>query len=276
MVLSSALPPYPPLAMGRRPLEDIISEQLSFLYDVYLEHYPKRALYRSLSYLDDLQYFDLGQIRRVLAVDMRSFHVNQPSRQAIWVSAACLALLILSLPFYNRRRRTIELSDSPRLRAPLNALLDFLTPTTSVWPEDYLKIAEQSLLHSSARLKLPIRSLLRDVLHGTVELRHPAADLPAFILNTHNSHEWSIAPSLEISWHVYVAFQIFRLRLSGLSPLVSLFLSRTQVYTGICAKYEDRNHALLLCRLSLLVSHLLRSPTESPTQASTTKVIPSP
>ena len=233
--------------MGR-PLEDVVSEQLSLLYDVYLEHYPRRALSWFWSHLNEMQCFDFDladvKLRHFFTAHSLDFLGQQPVLKVILLQSAFVAFCtVIYALFNNRPRRAPELPDSPRLRAPLNALLNFLTPTTSIWPEFYLHIAQCGLINRSAQLNIPLMQLLRELLHGDTELRYPTADLPSFISNTHSSDGWRIKPSVEIYWHVYVAFQIIRLRLSRLSPLVSIHILRPNI-CGIYAKCEGISHVV--------------------------------
>ncbi|KIP12339.1 hypothetical protein PHLGIDRAFT_113814 [Phlebiopsis gigantea 11061_1 CR5-6] len=187
--------------MGHRPLADFVSENLTLLYEIYLEHYPKRIIRWLLSYLRDLQYSDIALDSRFhfAAYRLHGILGRKLALELYVLIALCFALLGLLYSIYCCRRGGVrEHPDSPRLHAPLHALLSFLTPVTSIWPEEYLRIAQSSLSHSSSRLRVPLRTLLRDVLRGTVELRYPSADLPSFILNTHTSLGWSITPSIGI------------------------------------------------------------------------------
>ena len=245
--------------MGHRPLVDVASETLTFLYDIYVEHYPERLIRWLLSCLRSVQYSDIAR----LGVDVSQyFHSTaNHSHEILGGSLApglsikiCIFLALLGLLCslsLCRRGRPAELPDSPRLRAPLHALLSFLTPTTSTWPEEYLHVARRSLSHNSSQLKLPLRTLLRDVLHGTVELRHPAADLPSFILNSHISLGWSMTPSIGLWWRTSVAFKIACLRLSRLSPLVSsnLHICAQSTYRGV---ETTPSRASGLCSSSLI------------------------
>lgn len=127
---------------------------------------------------------------------------------------------LLYLVSYRRRRRGSKDPDSPRLRAPLAALLSFLTPTSSSWPELYLSIARDGLSNTSSTLKVPLCRLLDDVISGAVELRFAAVDLPPFISNTLRPRGWTIIPCVETSWYACVAFRTVCLRLASWVPSV--------------------------------------------------------
>ena len=160
-------------------------------------------------------------LRRLAPADLRARLSREPMLLLYSFLAAYFGLVLVRYICFPRRRCLPDrLPDDPRLRAPLNALLTFLTPATSVWPASYAHIAELSISHRAATIRVPLHTLFDDLVSGAVELRHPAVDLPAFISNAFCPQGWTVEPYIKFSWYLYVAFRTVCIRITCWNPLV--------------------------------------------------------
>ncbi|EKM55302.1 uncharacterized protein PHACADRAFT_184113 [Phanerochaete carnosa HHB-10118-sp] len=209
------------LSEAKTALGDLLSANEHILDDFDLSlllHDALDWLQACRARLFDTPHFDIQ--RRVLALDVPSFLKDLPwlEFQRCYSTFAVSALLLLLLLLFRRRRPAPEYPDSPRIHAPLDALLSFLTPTSSSWPRLYLSVAQDGISSPPATLAIPLSCLLDDVVSGAVELRSAAIDLPPFISGTLSRHGWTVAPRVEVSLRVHVALRIACLRLASWKP----------------------------------------------------------
>lgn len=130
--------------------------------------------------------------------------------------------------------------DIQQALAARGALLTFITPTRSIWPGTYSLIAQRAVSERKSTLRLPLRSFFDDVISGTIELRCPPSDLPAFISDTYRYQGWSISFDIGLSWRCAVFLRVAFLRLASVLPLVS---HAEQCYSA-CSEY-----AILVLRI---------------------------
>lgn len=130
--------------------------------------------------------------------------------------------------------------DNQQALAARSALLTFITPTRSIWPGTYSLIAQRAVSERKSTLRLPLRSFIDDVISGTIELRCPSSDLPAFISDTYRYQGWKISFDIGLSWRCAVFLRVVFLRLASALPLVSL---AEQCYSA-CSEY-----AILVLRI---------------------------
>ncbi|GJE87103.1 hypothetical protein PsYK624_031860 [Phanerochaete sordida] len=158
------------------------------------------------SQLLDVWLPDLQQ--RILALDLPRHSTALRSAELFWLySLSALSALVLVPVLLLHRRAKPESPRSPRLRAPLDALLGLVTPTTSVWPAPYRATARHSIAGPAAALAVPVSRLLADVVGGSLELCG-AAELQRFVAGTLERHGWRIVPRVGLAWRVYVVCRI--------------------------------------------------------------------
>jgi hypothetical protein len=170
--------------------------------------------------------------------DFKNFLKETSPVSLVYVIAAILvsALLVYTCLF-RRRRSSSQPSGDLRICAPLNAVLTFLTPTSSVWPTSYLPNARHSILDGRATFSLPLHTLFDDVISGAIELRNPAVDLPAFILRVHRPRGWAVMPYIKPSWHIHAVMRTVCLQLASFAPLVGAKPFNSSSEFTICASW---------------------------------------
>lgn len=66
-------------------------------------------------------------------------------------------------------------------RQALDALLSILSPTRSLWPSFYTRIAKRSGIFETRQLDIPASRLINDVATGVIQLRDAENDLEDFL-----------------------------------------------------------------------------------------------
>ncbi|ETW86101.1 hypothetical protein HETIRDRAFT_449006 [Heterobasidion irregulare TC 32-1] len=141
---------------------------------------------------------------------------------ALLASALALAL-VLGLGLL-RQRPAHPPKAQPRLpdSRALAALQRLLVPTRSRWPEPYTALAARADADASHTLYLPLAILLRDLLAGAVELRHPARSLHALLAGAEpgaggggsgDSDGWRVRVVVDVGLRCTVLAQLARERL---------------------------------------------------------------
>ena len=221
---------------------DSFSELLLYLRDNcsndVLEDAIQSAIRWTRSRLDRMRwYFETSDftVQHLSSQDLERFLEHSPLILLSSILLALLALVLLVYACLSRRRRCPgQPSGDPRLRAPLNALLSFLTPTFSIWPPLYLRVAQLGITDNTAALRLPLATFLDDVISGVVELRNPVVDLPAFVTSTLSPHGWKVVPHIALSWYISVAVSTVRLRLAPVNPFTRKKPLRLSGTSNIC------------------------------------------
>ena len=101
--------------------------------------------------------------------------VHLGSRDVARLLSCSLPLVFISMCFlaFSRSRKEHDM----RTRAALSALLTIVTPTCSLWPSRYVKLA--SILRS--HICIPFEMIMEDAANGVIELRNPVNDLADLI-----------------------------------------------------------------------------------------------
>lgn len=84
---------------------------------------------------------------------------------------SCLFLIFIPMCFlaFSRPRKDYDV----HTRAALRALLTIASPTSSLWPSRYVKLASIRRLH----VDIPLEMIIEDTTDGVIELRDPVNDL---------------------------------------------------------------------------------------------------
>ncbi|KAH9930756.1 uncharacterized protein B0H18DRAFT_1209327 [Fomitopsis serialis] len=120
------------------------------------------------------------------------------------VSICAAALFGIILYTTSLRRSRARARRAPETRKALQTLLYILTPTCSLWPASYVKLAQQAVTVHDTTLRFPLRALVDDVLSGRIELRDPRLDLPDLLRNEFRVDGWTFGLSVERAWWVDV------------------------------------------------------------------------
>ncbi|OBZ65731.1 hypothetical protein A0H81_14326 [Grifola frondosa] len=86
----------------------------------------------------------------------------------------------------------------------LQALLTIVTPTCSLWPQDYLEAVRHATVSRKTSLELPLHALINDVIAGKLELRDPRTYLPCLFMRSLTIDGWSLLLRIELSWWILV------------------------------------------------------------------------
>ena len=136
----------------------------------------------------------------------------------------CLAVILcmcaaISLFFLYGPRRPATVANA---RPVLQALLEVVTPTQSIWPSQYASLAYRAAVFSSVTSKkttiwIPLSTLYDDILSERLELRNPRDTLPLLLNNTLSVHGVDIRLDVDLHWNLVV-----RLLSVALSPIEGL------------------------------------------------------
>ena len=109
----------------------------------------------------------------------------------------CLAVILcmcaaISLFFLYGPRRPATVANA---RPVLQALLEVVTPTQSIWPSQYASLAYRAAVFSSVTSKkttiwIPLSTLYDDILSERLELRNPRILCPCYSITRCRSTVW--------------------------------------------------------------------------------------
>ncbi|TCD67273.1 hypothetical protein EIP91_000295 [Steccherinum ochraceum] len=153
------------------------------------ELHDYHALARYLRY-EFLQFFrDLSYVQFVCKDDWSRLWSDFYVRQILFKTVIIIVLvygvadtLVYFLTTKSRRQRALlaEQRDKDRKRAILQKLLTVITPTRSLWSDNYWNLAKNAI--KSQRLSIPVVALVDGLAKGEVELRDPQKSLPDLLL----------------------------------------------------------------------------------------------
>jgi len=167
-----------------------------------------------------------------------------------WFPFTICAAAFFSIILYTTslRRSRARARRAPETRKALRILLYILTPTCSLWPASYVKLAQQAVADRDTTLRFPLRALVDDILNGRIELRDPRLDLPDLLRNGFRVDDWTFGLSVERAWWVEILGWIISAQLTPPKTRVS-----------------SRNDSVQSrCRYILYTQHLIQSGLSKP------------
>ncbi|KAF9246392.1 hypothetical protein BU15DRAFT_58455 [Melanogaster broomeanus] len=153
---------------------------------------------------DKFQDFWLAIWVDYVVVPYSKYDLKQPLQFPLFFLVFPLLTLLVAL--FRAREE-----DRTRTRTALQALLTILTPTCSLWPTRYTKLAKCLGSVPNPRISVPLETIIEDTIDGVIEFRDPINDLAELIGPGLKVYGWTICLKLEWRWWI----EVFRWRITA-------------------------------------------------------------
>ena len=147
------------------------------------------------------------------------------------ISAATLVALVSLLLYCGRRRRLSAIGRPRDIHRPLNALLNLVSPSSSIWPAYFIQLSVGALIVGKETLVVSLSPLRDFCIRGRLELRPSTDALRDLLLDISEIEGWKIRLHVDASLRLRVIVGITLSYLSYLFPRVGPSISISYIET---------------------------------------------